>query len=123
VLNHDHPVTPTGVFYLSPDLWVESSQGINLPVQGEESQVYARVHNLGLMDAVNVNVRFYWADPSAAITDQSAHPIGGTLAAATRTGVFIKAAAGSGQDSSVVVPCPSPWVPAQATHECLLAKA
>ena len=122
-LDHDDPVAPTGVFYLSPDIWVVSSRGINLPVQGEANQVFARVHNLGLMDAVNVNVRFHWADPSAAITDQSAHPIGGSLAAATQGGVFIQAAAGPGLDSSVVVACPSPWVPAQATHECLLVKA
>jgi len=121
--DHDDPSAPTGVFYLSPDLWVESSLGHNLPKEGEPNRVFARVHNRGLMDATNVNVRFYWADPSAAITEASAHPIGGSGAAATRTGVFIPAAASPGADSSVVVACPSPWYPVHLGHECLLAKA
>ena len=122
-LDHDDPVSPTGVFYLSPDIWVVSSLGKNLPKEGEANQIYARVHNLGLADAVNVNVRFFWADPSAAITDASVQPIGGSLAAATQAGVFIPAPASPGGDSTVVVPCPSPWFPIHLGHECLIVKA
>jgi len=123
VINHTDPDIPGGVFYLSPDLWVISSLGVNLPVQGEENVIAARIHNQGLMDAVNVNVRFYWANPSMAITDQSVTPIGGDAAAATATGVYIPAAAGPGQDSAVTVQCPVTWLPDAITHQCLLVKA
>ncbi|PHR62031.1 MAG: hypothetical protein COA47_04885 [Robiginitomaculum sp.] len=123
VLNHTDPANPGGVFYLSPDIWVESTLGINLPVEGEANNIFARVHNQGLLDAMNVNVRFYWADPSAAITDQSINPIGGDAAAATAMGVYIPAALAPGQDSAVLVQCPVPWFPASITHECLIVKA
>jgi hypothetical protein len=122
-LDHDDPQAPTGVFWLSPDIWVESSLGINLPRQGEPNRVFARVHNAGLMDAANVNVRFYWADPSAAITDTAVHPIGGSAAAATRAGVHLPAAASPGLDRVIVVECPTPWYPASVAHACLVVKA
>ncbi len=109
--------TPPGVFWLSPDIWVTSSAGMNLPQQGEANQIFVRVHNRGLMDAGNVSVRFYVANPSAAITDQSVMPVGGTLAGATLTGVYIPAG------GAVDLPCPAPWFPDPLTHQCLLAKA
>lgn len=122
-LNHDDPLAPTGVFWLSPDIWVTSSLGKNLPVEGEANQIYARVHNRGLMDAANVNVTFYWADPSAAITDNTVYPVGGSKAAATAQGVFIGAVLQPGGDSVSTVACPSPWFPAHLAHECLVVKA
>lgn len=122
-LNHSDPNVPGSPFWLSPDIWVTSSLGMNQPKEGEANQIFARVHNAGLMDALNVNVRFYWADPSAAITDANVTPIGGDPAAATATGVFIPRPAGPGQDSAVMVACPVPWFPVTIAHQCLLVKA
>lgn len=110
-------VTPPGVFWLSPDIWVTSSLGMNLPRQGEANQIFVRVHNRGLMDAGNVTVRFYVANPSAVITEQSVVPVGGILNGATLTGVYIPAG------GSVELPCPASWFPDPLTHQCLLAKA
>lgn len=123
MLNHDDPLAPTGVFWLSPDIWVVSSLGKNLPVEGEANRIFARVHNRGLMDAANVNVTFYWADPSAAITDATVNPVGGSKAAATAQGVFIQSVLQPGGDSVVTVACPSPWFPIHLAHECLVVKA
>ncbi|MEO0938479.1 MAG: hypothetical protein AAFY38_10025 [Pseudomonadota bacterium] len=122
-LNHEDPNVPGSPFWLSPDIWVTSSLGINQPEEGKPNQIFARVHNAGLMDALNVNVRFYWADPSAAITDANVTPIGGDPAAATATGVYIPSPAGPGQDSAVMVQCPVDWFPEKIAHQCLLVKA
>jgi hypothetical protein len=122
-LNHSDPNVPGSPFWLSPDIWVTSSLGMNQPKEGEPNQIFARVHNSGLMDALNVCVRFYWADPTAAITDANITPIGGDPAAATATGVFIPKPNGPGQDSAVMVPCPVPWLPVAIAHQCLLVKA
>jgi hypothetical protein len=122
-LNHEDPNVPGSPFWLSPDIWVTSTLGINQPEEGKENQIFARVHNAGLMDALNVNVRFYWADPSTAITDANITPVGGDAAAATATGVYIPSPAGPGQDSAVMVQCPVEWFPEKIAHQCLLVKA
>ena len=106
------PLSGGTVFWESPDVWVVSSLGINQPVPGEANTVYARVSNLGLQDATGVFVKFWWADPSLAITEATANLIGiGS----------IDIPAGS----SAVVTCPNPWVPVIVNngHECLLAEA
>jgi hypothetical protein len=91
---------------------VVSSHGVNQPLPGEANTVYARVTNLGRQDATGVRVRFWWADPSLAITEVNAHEIG-------------IASADIPAGCSVVVECPVPWVPVveNAGHECLLAEA
>ena len=92
-------LAPGTIFWHSPDVWVVSSAGVNVPVAGEANKVFARVNNWGLKDATPVEVRFWWANPSLAITEAFAHPIG------TATGVFVTAGA------SVIVECPDAWVP------------
>jgi len=106
------PLPGGAVFYESPDVWVESSLGINQPVPGEPNQVFARVTNLGWQYATGVHVRFWWANPSLAITETTAHAIG-----------FGHANIPSGW--SVVVACPTPWIPVEENggHECLFAEA
>ncbi len=104
---------PSGtVFWESPDVWVVSSAGINQPVVGEPNAVFARVSNFGLEQANGVVVKFWWADPSIAITESSAHLIG--IAVVTIAG-----------RRSAVVECPDPWIPVleNGGHECLLAEA
>jgi hypothetical protein len=108
----ERPLAPGAVFWESPDVWVVSSRGINQPIPGEANQVYARVTNYGLEQANGVVVKFWWVNPSLAISEADAHLIGTAFVniASLRT---------------AVVPCPDPWVPVEENggHECLLAEA
>ena len=112
----DHGVralAPGTRFWESPDVWVESSLGINQPVVGQPNTVFALVTNLGWQYATGVTVKFYWADPALAITETSAHLIGKGFAQGIPSGW------------SVPVVCPNPWVPVveNGGHECLIAEA
>lgn len=107
------PLPSGSVFWESPDVWVESANGaINQPVVGQPNTVFARVTNLGWQYATGVIVKFWWADPSLAITETTANLIG-----IGWTDIP------SGW--SVVVQCPKPWVPIveNGGHECLVAEA
>jgi hypothetical protein len=106
------PLAGGTVFWESPDVWVESTSGINRPVAGQPNQVFARVTNLGWQYATGVTVKFWWADPSLAITETTANLIGIGWADIP-----------SGW--SVAVQCPKPWVPIVENegHECLIAEA
>jgi hypothetical protein len=106
------PLPGGTVFWESPDVWVEGLLGINRPVVGQRNQVFARVTNLGWQYATGVNVKFWWANPSLAITESSANLIG--------TGW-----ADIPSGWSVVVQCPTPWIPVfeNGGHECLIAEA
>ena len=70
------PLPGGTVFWESPDVWVQSSLGINQPVVGEANHVFARVTNFGLQYATGVIVKFWWANPSLAITETTANLIG-----------------------------------------------
>jgi len=100
------------VFWESPDVWVQSSLGINQPVVGENNTVFARVNNYGMQYATGVMVKFWWANPSLAITESTANLIGIGYANVP-----------SGW--SVDVQCPNPWTPVEENggHECLIAEA
>ncbi len=117
VLRSDDPAFP---IWLSPNIFVTDALNtlVLSPKVGTPYTVWALVSNLGIMDAVNVNVRFWWANPSVAITEASAHAIG------VATGVHIPGTL-SAQGTSVAVPCPGLWTPEfeNGGHECLLAKA
>lgn len=106
------PLPGGTVFWHSPDVWVRSSQGINQPVAGEANRMFARINNRGRMDAGWVHVRFWWANPSLAITEANAHLVG-----------TADISVPSGQ--SRVVECPTPWVPVieNGGHECILTEA
>jgi len=108
----DRPLAPGAVFWESPDVWVVSSRGLNQPVPGEANQVYARVTNYGLQQANGVVIKFWWANPSVAISEADANLIGIGFAdiASLRSDVVL---------------CPDPWVPIveNGGHECLLAEA
>ena len=112
--NGSRPLPGGTVFWESPDVWVVSTQGVNQPVPGEANTVYARVTNLGLQDVTGVIVNFWWANPSLAITEATANPIGIASINTTITA-----------GSSALVTCPNPWVPVIENngHECLLAEA
>jgi hypothetical protein len=79
---------------------------------GQDSYVWARVHNRGTSSVSNATVRFYWANPATVITPTSATPIGSA---------FVSLAAGETRE----VLCLSQWLPAwvNSGHECLVATA
>jgi hypothetical protein len=106
------PLPGGATFWESPDVWVTSSLGVNQPVPGEDNTVFARVTNLGREQANGVVVKFWWANPSLAITETSAHLIGIGFADIPAL-------------RSQIVKCPTPWVPVEENggHECLLAEA
>jgi hypothetical protein len=106
------PLPSTAVFWESPDVWVTSTLGVNQPIPGEPNQVFARVSNFGLQQANGVVVKFWWANPSLAITEATANLIGVAFADIPSL-------------RSLVVECPDPWVPIveNGGHECLLAEA
>jgi len=106
------PLAAGTVFWESPDVWVEGPAGINMPEPGVENQVYALVTNLGYKLVTRVVVKFWWADPSLAITEANAHLIGVGFADIP-SGYTVK------------VPCPEPWIPVVVNggHECLIAEA
>ena len=107
------PLTAGTTFWESPCVWVTSSAGWNTPVAGEEATIFALVQNTGLEDAAGVVVRWWWANPSLAITEASAHLIG------MQTGVFVPS------KFSVPVECPDKWHVSleNGGHECVFAEA
>lgn len=110
--NGSRPLAPGSVFWESPDVWTQGSAGINQPVPGEPTKVFARIGNLGMQDATGVTVKYWWANPSIAISEATAHLI------ATDT-VSIPAG------NTLVFQSPADWVPVveNAGHECLLVEA
>lgn len=103
-------------WYLSPDIWVVPSDDPNdppaPPFEGVSAYLWARVHNRGTSAVSNAQVRYYWADPSTAITRATATLIGQSS---------VSLAAGETKD----VLCVTPWIPAYVNggHECLIAEA
>ena len=106
------PLAPGTNFWNSPDVFVVSSAGANVPVAGEPNRMFARVNNWGIKDAAGVIVRYWWCNPSLAITELNAHLIGTAQA-------FVPS------NYSVVVECPTPWIPIieNGGHECVFAEA
>jgi hypothetical protein len=106
------PLAATTIFWESPDVWIVGPGGVNLPKVGEPNEVWARISNLGDADAPAAQVRWWWANPSLAITPATAHLIGTTT---------LSLPSGYTKD----VKCPSPWVPVVENngHECLMAEA
>lgn len=103
-------------WYLSPDIWVVPSDDPNdppgVPYANVSAYVWARVHNRGTTAVSNATVRYYWADPSTAITASTAHLIGTSYASLL-----------PGETKEVL--CVTPWIPQYVNngHECLLAEA
>src|SRR5579884_215628 len=106
------PLPPGTVFWESPDVWTQGSQGTNQPVVGEATQVFTRITNLGMQDATGITVKYWWANPSIAISEATATLI------ATDT---VTVPAGN----SLVFQSPVDWVPVNQNngHECLLVEA
>lgn len=102
------PIPDKTVFWVSPDIWVESSNPLGNPVVGEANFVHARVFNLGKAQARPTRVDFYWMEPSTAPGNMNW--IGST---------WVEVPYHKSKD----VRCPAPWVPKFLGHECLIVNS
>ncbi|WP_422771895.1 hypothetical protein ACN28C_01910 [Plantactinospora sp. WMMC1484] len=103
-------------WWLSPDIWAVPGTDPNgppgTPAAGDVAYVWARVENTGREDAVGVQVRFYWGNPSVQMLYSTLNLIGTAYA---------DVEAGDTQE----VLCLVPWnvVTVNDGHECLVAVA
>jgi hypothetical protein len=106
----DHGARPTvGAFWLSPDIWVESSDAGGNAVAGEQNFVHVRIFNLGTVEAAPVQVDFYWGNPALGLSAANMNLIGSERLKIRPVSV-------------VEVRCSTPWVPVLVNggHECLM---
>jgi hypothetical protein len=103
------PLPGGEVFWLSPDIWVESTDPHRNPVAGQPNFVHVVVRNLGMADAFPVKIDFYWADPSVGLGPGDMNLIGSERVLVHR---------GEIKD----VKCWQPWVPTLVNqgHECVM---
>ena len=103
-------------WYLGPDIWAVPGDDPNglpgIPRAGQTAYVWARVHNRGSDPVSNGTVRYWWADPSTTITENTATPIG-------TANVSLDA------KQTAEVLCLTPWTPSWVNngHECLIVEA
>lgn len=106
-----------GAFWLSPDIWVETNNGVVVPsgqIQaGDEYRIAVKVWNKGYGATFGATVEFYWGDPSTDIQ-------GGMLTevAPAVSGLMI-------QPGDYVTVRSALWVPVivNGGHECLVVRA
>jgi hypothetical protein len=103
------PIPSGTAFWVSPDIWVESSDPLGQPVAGQNNFLHARIFNLGMAGAAPVRVDFYWANPALGFGPANMNLIGTEW-------VEVKS------QTSVDVRCSTPWVPVIVNegHECLV---
>lgn len=72
----DNGIAPSaGCQYLSPDIWVNTDNDPGAspspnPEYGQTNYVFVRVHNRGSKEAVNAEVKLYWANPGTNLSKQ-----------------------------------------------------
>ncbi len=109
-------------WWTSPDILVDvppydGVPDVN-PKFSQANRVWARLANRADIDAQNVYVRYYWADPAAGLPPNAWHLITGTAAHPNPVGPLTVPAHGS-----IDVPYVE-WTPSAApAHQCLLAIA
>jgi hypothetical protein len=103
------PIPPGEAFWVSPDIWVESSDPFGNPVAGEPNYLHARVFNLGAFQAAPVKVDFYWANPALGLGPANMNLIGTEYVTVDTL-------------TSVDVRCTTAWVPVVVNdgHECTM---
>jgi hypothetical protein len=92
---------PDTIGYLSPDIWIESSDPYGSAVTGEDNYIHVRIHNGGEVPAGQVWVYFYSVDASVGLSPN------GLLLIGYESGIWVD------QDNHYVdVRCNTPWRPA-----------
>uniref|UniRef100_Q01Z11 Uncharacterized protein n=1 Tax=Solibacter usitatus (strain Ellin6076) TaxID=234267 RepID=Q01Z11_SOLUE len=103
------PIPSGDPFWISPDIWVESSDPMGNPVAGEDNFIHVRIFNLGSADAAPVKVDFYWANPALGLGPANMNLIGTE---------WVQVYSLTSKD----VRCRTPWVPSLniGAHQCLM---
>lgn len=103
------PLPAGEAFWVSPNIWVESSDPFGNAVAGENNYVHTKIFNLGKATSAPTQVDFYWANPSLGISPATINYIG------TEWVEVEPHAARS-------VRCSTPWKPIFLNngHECLI---
>lgn len=102
-------------WYLSTDIWVvpgpDPTGAPGLPIAGETSFLWARVHNTGTTLAQNATVNFYWANPAVGFDRTTANFVGSANVTLD-------------PQQAADVLCLTPWqvVWVNNGHECVLAE-
>jgi len=105
----ERPIPASDAFYLSPDIWVQSSDPSGNAVPGGPNFVSAAILNLGKAPAFPTRVDFYWGNPAIGLGPGQMHLIGTEWTQVPAHAVH-------------VVRCTTPWVPVYENggHECLI---
>lgn len=107
------PYSPCSEFWLSPDLWCNSSGGTSHenPHRGSPNQLWVKVRNADSLAITNAEVRVYWADPTGGLPHTDWNLIG-------TASVSVPAGAGNEAIAGPIV-----WTPgaAEPEHCCLFA--
>ena len=105
------PIANGTVFWLSPDIAVDSSDLWGNAVAGEENFVEARIFNLGKAPSIPTKVDFYWGDPSLGLGPGKMNYIGTEWTALE-------------PHRGTIVRCTTPWIPEFRNngHECLMVQ-
>jgi hypothetical protein len=70
------PLPAEETFWLSPYIWIESSDPLGNAVAGEKNYVHTKIFNLGKATSAPTQVDFYWANPSLGISPATMNYIG-----------------------------------------------
>lgn len=103
---------PNGeVFWVSPYIWVESSDPWGNAVADEENFIHVRIFNLGKAPSIPTRVDFYWGDPSLGLGPGKMNYIGTEWPQLD-------------PHRGTRVRCNTPWVPTflNGGHECLMVQ-
>jgi hypothetical protein len=106
------PMPANTPFWISPDIWVETTDLLGRPVAGQANYLHARVFNLGKAPAAPTRVQFYWGDPSIGLGSANMNLIGTEWVEIPFHG-------------SKDVRCNTPWVPVAVNqgHECVIVNS
>lgn len=113
-INDDSYQYSPSPFWVSPDIWVDNDldgSPDDSPIAGRTNHLYAKIRNVGTVPISNVEIRFYWADPSGGIPPSDWNLIG-TYVIANLNAL------------SDITTGPVTWIPERTPqHQCLLVIA
>jgi len=104
--------SPCDVYWASPEVYVDNNEDgiIDPPAPGIDNKLFARVRNVGGNNATNVDVDFYYADPTLGLL----FPSTGTALGSTSVPLI---GPGSSEVAGVLWNIPNP--PPDVDHYCL----
>lgn len=104
--------SPCDKFWASPEIYIDNNEDgiIDPPADGIDNKLFARVRNVGSVDASNVDVEFYFADPAMGLL----YPSSATLIDTDNIPIIAK---GESEVAGILWNIPVP--PATISHYCV----